>query len=404
MFLTETANFAVGTALFVHAVFKAIVSYVHENKLPYETVKSGVDRATNSRTSNGGGSRNSAGSSLRVPDSFPTVVEIKRVLPKSCFQSQVSTSMYYCIKDFVQIFAAYAALSYAESLVSSFLLRVPLVLVYWAAQGTFFMGLFVMGHDCGHGSFSNYPLLNDAIGTVSHAFLLVPYYQWKVSHRNHHKYTANIDRDEVFYPVRRSQHNSNSRLLPGFGLGLGWIVYLTIGYKPRPVNHFNPWHPMFDGHLFGCLSSLGIMSAMLYIAYGFYAAYGLISLVIYYIVPLFLLGSYIVVITFLHHSEVDVPWYADEQWDFVRGQLSTVDRHYGFIHDIIHSIGTHQMHHMFTRIPHYHLEEATQHFRRAFPELVRVCNEPILPSFVRMFHKFEEQSVIDDNTKVYAFK
>ena len=51
----------------------------------------------------------------------------------------------------------------------------------------------------------------------------------------------------------------------------------------------------------------------------------------------------------------NVPWFAAEEWNNVRGQLSTVDRHYGPVHSIIHSIGTHQVHHLFPKIPHYHL-------------------------------------------------
>jgi len=62
------------------------------------------------------------------------------------------------------------------------------------------------------------------------------------------------------------------------------------------------------------------------------------------------------------------------------------------------------MHHMFSLIPHYHLELATKHFRAAFPDLVRTCDEPILPSFVRMYLKYEKQSVIDDDTKVHYYK
>ncbi len=65
---------------------------------------------------------------------------------------------------------------------------------------------------------------------------MVPFYQWKLSHRNHHKNTGNMDKDEVFYPVRRSQQDSKSRLLPGFALGLGWIIYLAVGYYNKYVS------------------------------------------------------------------------------------------------------------------------------------------------------------------------
>lgn len=42
-------------------------------------------------------------------------------------------------------------------------------------------------------------------------------------------------------------------------------------------------------------------------------------------------------------QDEDVPWYGDEYWDFVRGQLSSVDRDYGWAHNLVHNIGTHQV-------------------------------------------------------------
>jgi omega-3 fatty acid desaturase (delta-15 desaturase) len=227
---------------------------------------------------------------------------------------------------------------------------------------------------------------------------------WKLSHRCHHKFNANLDRDEVFYPVRESEPTAHGKTLPGFGFGLGWFGYLILGYNPRPVHHFNPFDRMFVGHVFGCFCSLSMLGVMSYALYKFYSLFGLVSLVIYYVIPVFIFASYCVIITFLHHTEMNIPWYSDDQWDFVRGQLSTIDRHYGVVHNIIHSIGTHQMHHMFTKIPHYHLELATMHFRAAFPHLVRVCDEPILQSFVRMYQKYEKQCVIADDTKIYYYK
>jgi len=61
-------------------------------------------------------------------------------------------------------------------------------------------GLWVIGHECGHGGFSESPLVNDTVGLAVHSALLVPYFSWKISHRRHHSNTNNMDRDEVFVP------------------------------------------------------------------------------------------------------------------------------------------------------------------------------------------------------------
>ncbi|CAF1589175.1 unnamed protein product [Rotaria magnacalcarata] len=127
------------------------------------------------------------------------------------------------------------------------------------------------------------------------------------------------------------------------------------------------------------------------------------SLICYHIIPVFIFACYFVIVTFLHHIEIDVPWFADSEWAYVKGQLSTVDRHYGHVHSLIHSIGTHQIHHLFAKIPHYHLETATVHFRKAFPGLVRVKHNAILPSFIRMFKLFLRQRTIGQDVCIFAY-
>jgi omega-3 fatty acid desaturase (delta-15 desaturase) len=94
------------------------------------------------------------------------------------FQPNVLKSMYYVVKDTFLICVLYFGLCFLEKLdlnPMAFFLIYPL---YWYLQGTMFTSYFVLGHDCGHGSFSRYPLLNDIMGNILHTFILAPYYPW----------------------------------------------------------------------------------------------------------------------------------------------------------------------------------------------------------------------------------
>ncbi|KAK2153624.1 hypothetical protein LSH36_291g06005 [Paralvinella palmiformis] len=386
MALTESFKIAASMWLFMRAFAKALILYINENKTPAQENLKGVGLTEDTK----------------LPEKLPTAVDIKKALPRRCFKPELSTSMYYFVKDVVQVVVCYAVFYSLHQAVP--MLYWPSMVFYWAIQGTFFTAVFVLGHDCGHDSFSNYPLLNTIVGNIMHCFLLTPYYMWKLSHKVHHKFNANYDKDEVFYPVKQSDSTSEGKVIPAFGFGIGWFWYLCFGYRPRTVKHFDVFQPLFAGHLFNCVLSLTGIILMGFAVYNYYMAYGFLALFNYYLVPLFIFGSYTVIITFLHHTEMNIPWYPAKSWDFVRGQLSTIDRHYGIVHGLIHNIGTHQMHHMFTKIPHYYLEEATTHFRASFPDLVRTCDEPIMSSFFRMFKKYDAQKVMDDKTEIYYYK
>ncbi len=243
----------------------------------------------------------------------------------------------------------------------------------------------------------------------------MPYYPWKLSHHHHHKNTGNIDKDEIFYPQREGKYFENGKekprmspvIVPYFGLGVSWFLYMLWGYEAghRNVKHLYPYDKLFSRHFVKTAVSLGLWSAWILCAVVPYAGnFGLARLAAHYLAPIFIFSSWLVITTFLHHNDEDVPWYADERWDFVRGNLSSVDRDYGWAHNVVHNIGTHQIHHLFIKIPHYRLEEATAVFRKAYPELVRLSDEPILPSFYKIFHMFFAQRFISDDTKVHVYK
>ncbi len=49
-----------------------------------------------------------------------------------------------------------------------------------------------------------------------------------------------------------------------------------------------------------------------------------------------------------------------QEWSYLRGGLSTIDRDYGIFNKIHHDIGTHVVHHLLPQIPHYNLPAATE--------------------------------------------
>ena len=57
----------------------------------------------------------------------------------------------------------------------------------------------------GHQSFSNNRDLNDLVGNIAHASILVPYHGWRVSHRKHHGNHGHVENDESWHPTTKSQ-------------------------------------------------------------------------------------------------------------------------------------------------------------------------------------------------------
>ena len=51
----------------------------------------------------------------------------------------------------------------------------------------------------------------------------------------------------------------------------------------------------------------------------------------------------------------------------------------------------------------YFLEEATMHFRKAFPDLVRFNDELIIFAFARMFKTFIRQRAVADDVQVFTY-
>jgi len=101
------------------------------------------------------------------------------------------------------------------------------------------------------------------------------------------------------------------------------------------------------------ISNLGI-AAMIYGITRAGTLYGIFSVLKYYFVPWLAVSHWFIMITYLHHTDPELPHYRNNVWNFQRGAAATVDRPLlgwqgrFFLHDVAHY---HVIHHFFPKMP-----------------------------------------------------
>ncbi|XP_055822362.1 delta(12)-fatty-acid desaturase FAD2-like [Solanum dulcamara] len=345
----------------------------------------------------------------RVPISNPpfTIGDIKKVIPPHCFHRSVIRSSFYLIQDLIFTFIFYyIATTYFTVFPSPYsYLAWP---IYWIFQGCVCTGLWVIAHECGHHSFSQYKWLNDIIGFILHSALLTPYFSWKYSHRRHHSNTASLENDENYVPKFKSKlkwytksyvNNPLARLLLlAFTLTAGLPLYYAINIAGKPydrfASHYDPYSPIYNDRerLQIYISDVGVI-ATIYLLYRVALTQGLTWVVCIYGVPLLIVNGFIVLITLLHHTHASLPHYDSSEWNWLRGALATVDRDYGVLNKVFHHIiDTHVLHHLFSTIPHYHAMEATNAIKPLLGEYYQFDGTPF---YKALWRDFKECQYVD---------
>ncbi|KAI0356911.1 linoleoyl phosphatidylcholine delta-12 acetylenase [Trametes cingulata] len=349
-----------------------------------------------------------------------TLKEIRDQIPAHLFERNTTRALGYALRDLVMAGALFAlalridwlcshpALQPYLGPVSTVVLKTACWLTYWWFQGLVFTGIWVIGHECGHGAFSPNSTVNNVVGYILHSLLWTPYFSWKFSHHRHHSNHASMEKDEVYVPKTRADlgipHEAEQRdaeidwdeyfgdtpiytlymlvrqQLFAFEAYLLWNVSGQKNY-PKWTNHFDPNSIIFDPSQRGAVlaSNLGLLGALALLAYGC-TRFGALSVAMYYGVPWVLVTHWFIMITYLHHTDPALPHYRQRAWNFQVGAAATVDRDFlgwqgrFFLHDVAHY---HVVHHFFPRMPWYNGEAATAHLARAMGPYYRRSRKPV---------------------------
>ena len=313
-----------------------------------------------------------------VPPPF-TKESLRRAIPAICFERNLFLSLGYMFRDIFMLSGLALAAQHIDDAIVPNLARPLLWAAYWYAAGCVGTGLWMIGHECGHGAFSDYPMVNYVVGSLSHTFCGVPYSAWRITHARHHKHTNSMEDDEPFVPMDFSDVLSHklfadSDPLRAFfivaHLLFGWPLYLLIDLGGPPKNakswrtrdHFTPWSSLFEPSqrlevAVGTCLYIGWVYTLAQWAF----ATSFLRVVAFYGIPLLIVNAHLITITYLQHTDASVPHYRGAEFSWLRGALATVDRSWSRPLDILfhHISNTHVAHHLFHDMPFYRTEEAT---------------------------------------------
>lgn len=322
---------------------------------------------------------------------FPSLAEVKSIMPEGTYDKSTPLSLQFAAMDIVfSVIPAFLGIKYvlpqifsmwASGQFASQALATVLFLLYSVVTGTCTMGMWVTAHECGHGAFSDNKKLQDFVGYLFHSFLLVPYFSWQRSHAVHHANTNNIvDGETHVPPVNVNDSNDNDKKaftnVMGNSLGekvygsvqlffhlvFGWPAYLFFGATGGPsrgmTNHFFPYQTQRPGSEFPKLkelfpgswkgkvwqSDVGVVAMLACL--GLLAnKFGLAWVAAAYGGPYLVVNAWLVLYTWLQHTDVDIPHLPSANFTFMKGAFHTVDRPYdkllfGAVDFMHHHIGS----------------------------------------------------------------
>lgn len=242
------------------------------------------------------------------------------------------------------------------SLGVSYWLTVPLVLI----AGGLLVRVFIIFHDCTHGSFFRARWVNEWVGSIMGVLCFTPYHHWKWEHSLHHAHAGDLDGrgfgdvwtltvEEYLAAPANIQRRYRWTRHPFILFVIAPIVLFVILHRiPSPEA---PWKARTSVHLTN-IAILTLAAGLMWV-FG-WQAYLMIQLTI-----LLIASTAGVWLFYIQHQFEGVSWERKEEWSFEQAALqgSSFYKLPKILQWFSGNIGFHHIHHLSPRIPNYNLEK-----------------------------------------------
>jgi len=243
------------------------------------------------------------------------------------------------------------------SLAVSYWLVVPLAIL----AGGFLVRMFIIFHDCTHGSFFKSRRANEILGFITGVLVFTPYHHWRWEHSLHHSNAGDLDRRGIgdIWTLTVREYLEASRWKK-FSYRLArnpfvlfvlapMFLFLVIHRFPSPAAKKRERSWVQATNLTLALVALGLMSI-----------FGVKAYLIIQLTILLVASTAGVWLFYVQHQFEDVTWERHGDWDFSAAALqgSSFYKLPKILQWFSGNIGYHHIHHLSPRIPNYRLERA----------------------------------------------
>lgn len=253
----------------------------------------------------------------------------------------------------------YLALTAAIDLTLGVSIALTIALTILAAG--FLVRVFVVFHDCAHGSLLPSRRVNAVVGAAMGLLVLSPFVRWRHDHAVHHATAGDLDRRGVGdiitltveeYAARDRRGRLGYRLLrnPFVMFGIGPIIAMVIG--PRIVARGA--RPRMRKSVLATDVALGIVAG------GLCWLIGWQNVLLIWAPAALLAGAVGIWLFYVQHQFEDTYWQRRDEWTYADAALrgSSYLKLPPVLRFFTGNIGLHHVHHLNARIPNYHLTRA----------------------------------------------